>query len=815
MQDFLYICNMIAKMTKYKIIHLFLVLFLRSFDTTTAQIATPCDCFIEGTVVDRITKRPIEGAIVQISQSKWVAITDAQGKYRFKDLCQGLYKVEAQIIGYQAISTTINLVHQEIHAFELTEDEIHLERVDIYAEKLENTGLPQQKIKEQEIQQNAGGSLGDVIKKTLGVSLLQTGHSIVKPVIHGMHSNRVLLLNNGVRQEGQQWGSEHGPEIDPLIADQITVITGAASVKYGSDALAGVVLVEPSKLRLDGKNSISFQQSYFTNGHQLASSFAIQQGFKKLPNWKFRLQGSAKRGGQIHTPTYTLANTGLSELNYSATTFFAKKNIQFESFFSQFNSQIGIFSGSHIGNLVDLQRAIQGKQPAKIYTPDKFTYQIGRPYQDLQHSLWKNKLVWNTNAQNRFLLEASRQYNFRQEVDVLRGDRNLTQTFRLVTYLTDFQWEHTWKPSWKGTWGTQLNQQTNLSTGELRNPLRSTVIIPNYTQTTFGIFGLEKFISDNQKWEVEAGIRYDIRKINSYALARSREIETMDFQFAQFSNSFALTYRPKERQSLLVSAASAWRAPSVNELLSDGVHHGAASYEVGDANLQAETSQQVTLRWDAIWNKKFETEISTFVQRVDNYIFLAPTGEAVIGIRGAFPFFRYWQTNALFRGIDARINTKIMPWLMYSPQVSLLRADDTERKQPLLFITPNQFRHRIDFDLAYFRSSKWLPLVRVEHSWTAEQKRVPFEPYIRESNNENVNQIPLINGDFMAAPPAYHLVDLGLFWEREVENTIHWRFSFQVQNALNTVYRSYLDRFRYFNDAMGRSYQFRLHFTLQ
>ena len=166
MQDFLYICNMIAKMTKYKIIHLFLVLFLRSFDTTTAQIATPCDCFIEGTVVDRITKRPIEGAIVQISQSKWVAITDAQGKYRFKDLCQGLYKVEAQIIGYQAISTTINLVHQEIHAFELTEDEIHLERVDIYAEKLENTGLHQQKIKEQEIQQNAGGSLGDVIKKT-------------------------------------------------------------------------------------------------------------------------------------------------------------------------------------------------------------------------------------------------------------------------------------------------------------------------------------------------------------------------------------------------------------------------------------------------------------------------------------------------------------------------------------------------------------------------------------------------------------------------------------------------------------------------
>lgn len=100
----------------------------------------------------------------------------------------------------------------------------------------------------EELSKTRGRTLGESMKELTGVTTLTTGNSISKPVIHGMHSDRILILNNGIRQEGQQWGSEHAPEIDPFIANKLSVVKGAQSVRYGANAIGGVVLVEPANL---------------------------------------------------------------------------------------------------------------------------------------------------------------------------------------------------------------------------------------------------------------------------------------------------------------------------------------------------------------------------------------------------------------------------------------------------------------------------------------------------------------------------------------------------------------------------------------
>jgi iron complex outermembrane recepter protein len=135
----------------------------------------------------------------------------------------------------------------------------------------------------QELEEAKGGSLGEALSKINGVTLLQTGANISKPIVHGLHSNRILTINNGVRQEGQQWGNEHAPEVDPFIANKLTVIKGVDELRYGSDAIGGVILVEPRPLRQTPGYNAEFNAVYFTNNLQYVVSGIFEQQLRKLP----------------------------------------------------------------------------------------------------------------------------------------------------------------------------------------------------------------------------------------------------------------------------------------------------------------------------------------------------------------------------------------------------------------------------------------------------------------------------------------------------------------------------------------------------
>jgi iron complex outermembrane receptor protein len=180
----------------------------------------------------------------------------------------------------------------------------------VNGKKTENTSQLKGELSAEERAQRNGLSLGDMLKGISGVQSLQTGSSISKPIIHGMHSSRVIILNQGVRQEGQQWGSEHAPEVDPFNSERITVVKGAGSVRYGSDALGGIILMEPKPMRHNPGIGGELHLQSFTNGRSGIASGMLEGKLAKLP-LSVRVQGTLKRAGNLQTPNYYLNNNGL------------------------------------------------------------------------------------------------------------------------------------------------------------------------------------------------------------------------------------------------------------------------------------------------------------------------------------------------------------------------------------------------------------------------------------------------------------------------------------------------------------------------
>ena len=326
----------------------------------TASFGQECNGTFTGLVLDE-ADRPVIGAAIMLSNPSRGAITDERGTFELHGLCDGPYRVKVQSLGYENVEIDITIsgeISKTIHLKEEVQklDEVVVEDALINTEHAHNLSV----LSSKQLAESAGKSLGESLKEIPGVNSIQTGPGIFKPVIHGVHSQRVLILNHGIRQEGQQWGAEHAPEIDPFIASDVVVVKDASSIKYGTDAIGGVIVVNPAPLP---ENAADFGGSVSTiaqsNGRSGTFSGMLEGGIKDHEGWGWRVQGTAKRAGDFHAPNYNLTNTGLKELNFSASTGYHGPRFGFEIFFSHFSSEIGILKGTSIVNQNDLQTAME------------------------------------------------------------------------------------------------------------------------------------------------------------------------------------------------------------------------------------------------------------------------------------------------------------------------------------------------------------------------------------------------------------------------------------------------------------------------
>jgi iron complex outermembrane receptor protein len=766
-------------------IKIYFVLLFSFITTVGFSQNSSCACFIKGEVRDQHTGLPVVGATVLVLGQNNGVFTDAQGKYQINNLCPGTYQLECRIVGYTSSFHKIDLTEGHEEDFSIAENEIHLHDVEITAHRTDApASQPLTTISGSELFRTRGDNLAESLKGLTGVTSLQTGSSISKPVIHGMHSNRVLIMNNGVRQEGQQWGSEHAPEIDPFVATRLSVVKGAAGVRYGSDAIGGVILVEPEELPFNKSLSGEVNLVGFTNGRQGVSSATLQGGIKGFTGFGWRVQGTLKRGGNIRTPNYFLDNTGLSEKNFSLSAGYRHKGFGIDVFYSRFDTQIGIFSGSHIGSVTDLLNVIKNGEP--LVKPG-FTYDIARPNQNASHNLIKAETHYHFNDGNRLQWTIAQQLNDRNEFDLHRPRNDSIAalnrpelTFKLNTLTNDLVWDH--KPI-----AGKISGQIGLSSLYQYNLMSGRPLIPNFNQFNIGLFWIERYAKNG--WELEAGVRYDYRTLATHRIVRKEKVST-DFTFSNFSGTLGATKNLSQTLSARLNVGTAWRAPNVSELFSDGVHHGAAAYEKGDSTLTQEKAFN-SIASVKYTSDRFTVELGGYYNYIADYIYLQPQSEPMLTIRGAFPYFKYTQTNTVFRGIDLSVDWELVKNLTLASKLSYLNVYDKGNDSYLVMIPPNRWDNQLKYQLPTLGQLK-NAFISAGNLSVARQKRVPE------------------NSDFAPPPKAYSLWNLQAGGSIPVSEKNEFEISISVQNLFNTAYRDYLNRFRYYADDMGRQVSLRL-----
>ncbi|HEV3413940.1 MAG TPA: TonB-dependent receptor plug domain-containing protein [Puia sp.] len=751
-----------------------------------------CNLVLRGSLHSADTARiPYSAVTVYLPALDRHVAPDDNGHFSFDSLCRGPLRIVISYVGYRTIDTTLSFNGKLGYAFQLVSQTQELTGVIVTALRLKKSELNvvvSDTLGGKALQEVRGLSLGESLKTIAGVNSLQTGPSISKPVIHGVYSNRILILNNGVRQEGQNWGNDHAPEIDPFIATKLSVIKGAASIRYGSDAIGGVVLVDPKDMpdrpgMLDGELNLVGM----TNGRIGAASGMVEgsAGKGSLEGLSWRLQGTLKRAGNAQAADYYLGNTGYLESDYSATLQYRKNRFDGQVYYSDFNTKIGVATASVVGSQADLYQAFARSIPSDSA---HFTYDVSRPYQTVDHKLLKvsGSLDLGTAGKLEGIYAFQRDVRKEYDADLSFNNRDSNVNnipdldFELNTQTVDLIWEH---PPIAG----KINGSIGLNFithGNYQAGTGYTELIPNFVDYGGGIFAIEKY--ETGRWLFEGGARYDYRWMQAHFLDPTYPTIQLNptYQWQNSTFNLGVQYKISQRFSALYNFGTAWRPPQVIELFADGIHQSAASWEFGDSTLTLEKAYNNNLSF-TYSTSKFVAEIGSYVNYFHHYIYLKPDLSVVQTITGAYPAFSYTQVNAIFEGADLSFTYNFAPHFSLISKSSLVRAHNLTIHDWLVFIpadrTDNSIRYTWD-SIGKVRNFH----IGIDNLAVAKQSRVPP------------------NSDYVAPPPGYDLwaVDAGCslpFFKKGMDIDV------AVTNLTNVAYRDYLNRFRYYMDDLGRN----------
>ncbi|MEH6407080.1 MAG: TonB-dependent receptor [Leeuwenhoekiella sp.] len=779
--------------------------------------AQQCDYKLTGTITDFHNRTPLFNATLSVVGEDNYAVTDFDGKYTITNLCPGDYTIEVTHPECETNSFKVTVKGDMQSNFKLEHHIEELKTVTVKGEKFHNetNSGTEQSIKTATIEKYSSGSLGDALKEISGVSSLNTGSTVVKPVIQGLHSSRVLIINNGVRLKDQEWGVEHAPNLDVNSAANITVVKGAGALRYGGDAVGGVIVTDaqiaPIKDTLIGKTIFSAS----SNGRGVSTTSSLLKAYKS--GWYAKGQGTLKYAGDLEAPDYLLSNTGSHEKDFSVGFGVNKFTYGFDAFYSFYDAEIGILRASHIGSVGDLVRAINSKQPTYI---GDFNYDINAPKQDVKHHLAKLSLYKRFENAGKLSLDYSFQFNKRQEYDLRRGSDKDTPSLDLElkshTLNTNFEWDA--KDAFKANFGAEASYQVNFpdpDTGIRR-------LIPDYKMyTAAGYSTIDLNLSD--KWVMDAGLRYDFVRIDAlkyYLNSRWEErgydsdfdgivIQRLDnqllanpvFDYHNLSGTIGVKYNINDQLVSRFNLSSASRSPNPSELFSDGLHHSAAIIELGDLRLKKEQSYKVSLSVEGRYSK-FNFSLNPFINLINDFIILEPSGVQQT-TRGAFPVFQYNQIDARLYGIDIDVNYAISSSLGLQSNFAYVNGQDIDRDRPIIDMPAPNWTNTLTY------TNTWHNLTLGLRSQSVfEQTRYP--------DNDFIVAVP-VNGEQVdtkieiSKPPAgYNLFHISSSIDFAVNQNSKLTLGLYVDNALNTAYRDYLNRQRYFVDDLGRNFRIQL-----
>lgn len=737
---------------------------------------------LKGVVVDSLSSKPIENANVFIKDLQRGTTTNSVGEFIIDKIESGSYYISIQLLGYKTVSKKIEVKNNLFLKYSLEEQDIHLGEMHVVGEKYnsELLGIGQSvtTMSLKEIEMLRGQTVSTILEGIPGITLYSTGPSISKPVIRGFHSQRIVVINAGVPIEGQQWGNEHAPEIDPFSPTKVDVIKGASSVEYGNGALGGVIKFDPRNFRNEPGINGTVIGNLFSNNRQLSGSMILDGAFENLPlSWQTQISG--RYAGDSQTPEYYITNSGFREINGSFGIKYGSEDHFVETYFSHFGNELGIYSGSHIGSYDDMLRAIERGKPE---INNSFSYEIKDPSQKVNHDLLSFHAVSSELIPGIIDFTYGWQKNKRQEFDGHLKSRVIaSMDMTLTTYNVELKYKHLPFGLINGVAGISGNRQGNINEGK-------SILVPNHRSYTSSIFLIEQWKSENLG--VSIGSRYSKEWRDLY-FSKNSNLKPTTIDYETLNGIISLEYLTSEQIQIGATLSSASRAPSANELYSDGVHHGSAQYEIGNSKLHPEKS----IAGDITTHLNFEGvhgEINIFNNRIANYIYLFPRENPTVTIIGVFPTFEYRQSDVTIHGFDGSLEYEITEEISIKGDIGIVIGKISDSGELLYGMPGNRYRITPHFhlpDLFYFKDIS----ADININYVQKQKTTTSTDYL---------------------PPPNSYTTINLFFSGRIEtNSSQIKIQLGVNNLLNTKYREYLNRFRYFIDNTGRDISLKFLFT--
>ncbi len=757
--------------------YLVLILMFHSWDSY-GQL---CDISLNGRVTDHHENHVLEYATVFIQETQQGLTTDDNGNFGFKNICAGRYHIIISHIGCESKSlfidiikdTTLNIIME--HHDELM-DEVVIKGID----QKSKIGMMKAVVSKDMMMELSGKNLTEMLAAVPGVSMLRSGPNLSKPIIHGVYGNRITILNHGIPQEGQQWGNDHAPEIDPNTADKLSVYKGASAIKYGLSALGGLIVLEPNELTYDPHWHGSIKLLGQSNGRL----FGLQSILLKSTSLgNTRWTAGLNKSGDRKTPDYYLTNTGSQEKSFSfliSNNLAAKTNRKF--FYSFFNTEIGILRGAHIGNLSDLQESFMRKVP--FFTQDHFSYQINAPRQVVSHHLAKYSHQHHFTDQLNLVFDGAFQANIRKEYDVRRGERSNIPSLDLSLFSQYYDLQLNHQPSnLNEHYALGLQYKNNNNTN--RPGTGISPLIPDYLYQHLALYYIHK--NKIGAFPMELGLRSEYRDYRIFRTSIKGGNVQHNFLNVAANLGFKTDIAKEFTTSLDISFTG--RPPEVNELYSNGLHQGVSGIEEGNKDLKAEKSFKIVNEWNGHISHHHHISASLFYNRFWNYIYLQPSDELRLTIRGAFPVFRFVDADVNMAGLSFKSNIEITHRIQWSNAINYIYAQNLTLDQGLIRIPPLSAASNLTNTLG--KSKLYNELKSgVEFNYTSTQTRV----------NEKE--------DFLLPPGDYLLTNIFLRIKWKTKKHKDLDLILRCENLWDKRYRDYLNRLRYFADEIGRNIYF-------
>ena len=796
-----------------------IVVFCASITNTISQNGI-CDYTMQGSVLDAETKEPLPYVSIKVKSVDKFAVTDINGDFTITGLCDEQNTLVISCYGY--CDTVCEQYHQHGKASHiyLTQNVLELSEVVISVEESKEEGTASMSritVKKEALSSNPTQSLAAVLSEIEGVTLTSTGTNVQLPVIHGLYGNRILILNNGLKHGFQNWGLDHAPEIDLSAAHSITVLKGAAGVRYGPEALGGVIIIEPNHLHLNEPFFGNIGSGYQTNGRGVFTNFEVGQGLKK---WSYAFGGNYTKIGDRQAPDYSLTNSGKEEKAMNAGVRYRSNNWDFNLYYSFVDQNLALLRSSVAESSDAFKNAINSDRP---YFIRPFSYSINEPNQLTQHHLSKVEINWWYNDEAKLTFRVGQQLNKREEYDVRRNADKPIIDLDLITSDYQLEWTH---PHWNklhGLVGLQIftqNNDNNPGTG-------TTPFIPNYNTLRYSGFITENLHQGGNTFE--AGLRVDYENNNVRGREPDKTIFRDDFSFTNFTASLGYIRRVSANSTFKTNIGTAWRTPNMAELYSFGQHGFKTSFgllryytnESGEGG-NLKTDQVLTIDESGVspekgykWISEWTTEkrnnsftLTAYSHYIQNFIFNRPVD--VRGtIRGPMPVFIFDQADALFIGSDFTWKSNWSRHLSGVYSLSYIWSKNIEKIEPLINQPPITTSYKLTWQTPDFwkiTSSQ----VSIKPTYAFRQFQAPRTVSVESITDGSTDLKPDSEiFDFADAPDGYFVLDLS--WGFTANR---FKGSITIQNILNEDYRDYLNELRYFADEQGRNFLFTINYNL-